>query len=216
MFDVTRYDTFVKICGITTVEDAMMSIDAGTDAIGVILSESKRQVSLETARSIALTVGATAVRVGVVRDADLATLRAVLDTVPIDVVQWHGTLDDDVVRSCRQRGVGVIKALAVGTADFIDFDESRVDAVLIDGPVPGSGVAHSWAQMEGRRFTTPAIGAGGLTPTSVAALIESSALWGVDVASGVEASPGVKDRDLVVDFIWAARTAFANRRDSSD
>jgi phosphoribosylanthranilate isomerase len=86
-----------------------------------------------------------------------------------------------------------------------------VDAVLVDGPSPGSGVAHSFGALTERTFGRPVIAAGGLTPLSVVAVIDAYDVWGVDVASGVESSPGVKDPDRVAEFVDAARRAFAAR-----
>jgi len=101
----------------------------------------------------------------------------------------------------------------VGASEFFTFDESAVDAVLVDGPTPGSGAAHSWDDLANRSFGVPVIVAGGLDATNVARVIETTGAWGVDVATGVESAPGVKDRELVMNFVGAAQRHYAQREE---
>ena len=114
-----------------------------------------------------------------------------------DAVQLHGPLSDDLHRRLRARGVSIVKALSIGSDEFYSFDERAVDAVMVDGATPGSGVAHSWEELATRSFSVPVIAAGGLSDRNVADVIAETGVWGVDSASGVESAPGVKDRDLI-------------------
>ncbi len=124
-------------------------------------------------------------------------------------VQLHGELGDDLLTALRQRSVLIVKALNVEADEFDEFDESRVDAVMIDGATPGSGQAHSWVRLQSRRFRVPVIAAGGLTPDNVAEIVRSTGVAGADCASGVESRPGVKDAHLVERFIANARRALS-------
>lgn len=201
----------IKICGVTSVGDAGLVARCGADALGVILAPSKRRVDAATARSITDHVRGRLLTFGVVDTADAESLSALRAGVGVDVVQVHGGLSEELRTELADRGLLVVKALAVGTADFAGFDETSVDAVLVDGPTPGSGVAHSFSALAERPFSRPVIAAGGLTPLSVVAVIDAYDVWGVDVASGVESSPGVKDPDRVAEFVDAARRSFSAR-----
>lgn len=209
MVDLDSVPTLVKICGITTVHDALMARDRGASAIGLVFAESKRRVSLETACAIATTTAGELLRFGVFRHDPDDFVIAALDAVHIDVAQIHGELSGPLLAELRNRGISVVKALALGAPEFDEFDESNVDAVLVDGPIPGSGVAHSWDEVLERHFGVPVIAAGGLTPDNVASVIVQVRPWGVDVSSGVESAPGTKDPELVSSFIERAREGFS-------
>ncbi len=187
--------------------DARLVRDAGADALGVIFATSKRQVDVARARDIVV-ASEGLVRVGVFRDnAPAFVLDAAMGS-GVDVVQIHGPLDDALLEQLRRQGLGVIKALAIASDDFSTFDDSRVDAVLVDGVEPGSGDAHSWEELSSRRFVVPIIAAGGLTVDNVANVIARVQPWGADVATGVESSPGEKDVELVTSFVNLARSAY--------
>ena len=211
MSDFTGSGAFVKICGVTNVRDAVAVADAGASAVGVILTTSARRVDVEEARAITEAVSGRLVRVAVVDSRDLESLNAIFAGVGADVVQVHGELSTDLLRALHSESLGVIKALSIGTPEFTVFDDTVVDAVLIDGPVPGSGRAHSFTALGLRSFTRPVIAAGGLTPDSVADAIDTLDVWGVDVSSGVESATGVKDAERVREFIVAARRSFERR-----
>jgi phosphoribosylanthranilate isomerase len=202
---------FVKICGVTTLGDANAAIDAGADAIGLNLSTSPRQLSLERALAIAEATKGRVLRTLIFRDHDDDAIRHALDVVEADAVQLYGDVSDALLGDLRARGLRVIKALSIGTDEFYDFQESGVDAVLVDGATPGSGESHSWGELLERSFTVPVIAAGGLDDSNVAVVIAETTVWGVDSASGVESSPGVKDRQRMVDFVGRARAAFGER-----
>lgn len=203
----------VKICGVTTLVDANAVIDAGATSIGFNLAaRSPRKLSLERAMALcAATMGRT-VRWAVFRERDNDFIVDSLDVIDVEVVQLHDELDDELAAALHERGVAIVKALAIGTDEFYDFDERTVDAVLVDGAVPGSGVVHSWEALASRNFSVPVIAAGGLNADNVASTISLTGAWGVDTASGVESSPGVKDRDQLRAFVDNARAAFASER----
>ena len=205
--------SFVKICGITSPHDALDAVSCGADGIGLILAASRRQLSVAQASEIAQATKGLVVRVAVFRHNTPEFILDAVDATAADVAQVHGALDDDLVAALRSRGVGVIKALTAGDDEFFDFDETAVDAVLIDGPAPGSGEAHEWPDFAARAFRRPVIAAGGLDPGNVARVIESTGVWGVDVSSGVERAPGVKDPSLVRDFVANARARFNEREE---
>ncbi len=210
---MTEFDApfFVKICGVTTLGDAQAAVDAGANAIGLILATSPRQLSLERALAIAEATKGNVLRTLVFRGSDDDFILHALEVVDTDVVQVHGTLSDELLAGLRDRDLRVVKALSIGSDEFYDFDEGRVDAVLVDGATPGSGESHSWDELIGRSFDVPIIAAGGLNESNVASVITATGVWGVDSASGVESSPGVKDRERLVGFVDNARDAFRER-----
>ncbi len=200
---------YVKICGVTSVADAGVAVDAGADALGLIFAASSRRVMMDQAIEILAATRGSLLRCGVFRensDDDIIEHSSALD---LDVVQLHGPLSDELLGELKERGLRVVKALNIEGEEFESFDETVVDAVLIDGPRPGSGIAHSWDRLRSRSFNVPVIAAGGLTASNVADVVTASYVWGVDCSSGVEKSPGVKDARLVVDFVTHARSAWA-------
>jgi phosphoribosylanthranilate isomerase len=202
---------YIKICGVTTLGDANAIIDAGADALGLLLTKSPRQLSVDRALAIAAATKGRIVRTAVFNeDSDDVVLDA-LDVLDVDAVQLHGPLNEVLRAALRERELTIVKALSIGSEEFFDFDESTVDMVHIDGARPGSGQAHSWDELEGRPFSVPVIAAGGLRPDSVAHVITLTNVWGVDTASGVESSPGIKDRELVKRFVHNATTAFEQK-----
>ncbi len=216
MVDLAALPSFIKICGVRSVRDAQLVVGANATALGVILAESRRRVTLAEARDIAESVDGRILVVGVFRDSGPELIVRALESVHLDVVQIHGELADDVLSEVRSRDVGIIKALPIGSREFLEFDESTVDAVLVDGPVPGSGTVHSWRALQHRTFERPVIAAGGLTPSNVLDVLASTGAWGVDVATGVETATGAKDPKLVLDFVTTAQRHFDQREESGD
>lgn len=202
---------YIKICGVTTLGDANAIIDAGANALGLILTKSPRQLSLDRALAIAAATKGRIVRTAVFNeDSDDVVLEAV-ELLDVDAVQLHGPLSERLHAALRERGLTIVKALSIGSDEFFEFDERAVDLVHIDGARPGSGQAHSWDELDARPFSVPVIAAGGLRPDSVAHVISFTNVWGVDTASGVESSPGIKDRALVNRFVHNATTAFEQK-----
>jgi phosphoribosylanthranilate isomerase len=207
----TSGDSYVKICGVTSVEDARVVIDAGADALGLIFAESSRQLGLVEAMEIAKATNGQILRVGVFRHNDPEFVLACVDATGVDVAQIHGELSGELLTALRERHVAVVKALSIDESEFFTFDDATVDAVLIDGPSPGSGQAHTWDSLKERTFVRPVIAAGGLTPLNVVAVLEATDVWGVDVSSGVESGKRKKDPASVRDFVMNARHFFEQR-----
>ena len=203
--------SFVKICGVTSIDDASLVHDAGADALGLIVAPSRRQVTVPTAREVAAWARERITSVLVVRELNDDAILDAVDRVRPDVVQLHDPISPALGDALRERGPLVIRALAIGSEAFWHFDETTVDAVLLDGATPGSGETHGWQDATRRAWARPIIAAGGLTSTNVSGVISQPWVWGVDVSSGVEASPGHKDPDAVVAFVANARHAFAER-----
>jgi phosphoribosylanthranilate isomerase len=205
MSGVTR----VKICGITRLEDAELAASLGAWAIGFVLwPGSKRAVDPARAAGIAQTLRRRVDLVGVFVNPALDEVAAAAEALHLTHVQLHG---DEGPAFCaevgRRTGAKVIKAVAVRSgADLQALARFRTDLHLLDAGA-GGGRAWDWALVAGRRSSVPAILAGGLTPENVAAGIAAVRPWGVDVASGVEAAPGVKDPAKLEAFFAAVRPA---------
>jgi len=196
--------TRVKICGITREEDLAAAVDAGADAIGLVFhAASRRAVTLREAETLCRRVPAFVTIVGLFLDDEAEWVRRVLDAVPLDLLQFHGTESPDY---CRSFGRRYIKTLAMGgngsPAAAADYPDAA--GFLLDGHAPGelggSGRGFDWTRMPrepGRAW----ILAGGLRPDNVAAAVAAARPYGVDVSSGVEQSPGVKDPERIIAFI---------------
>jgi phosphoribosylanthranilate isomerase len=205
MSGVTR----VKICGITRLEDAELAASLGAWAIGFVLwPGSKRAADPARAAGIAQALRRRVDLVGVFVNPALDEVAAAAEALRLTHVQLHG---DEGPAFCaevgRRTGAKVIKAVAVRSgADLQALARFRTDLHLLDAGA-GGGRAWDWALVAGRRSSVPAILAGGLTPENVAAGIAAVRPWGVDVASGVEAAPGVKDPAKLEAFFAAVRPA---------
>ena len=215
--------TKVKICGVTRVEDAIGAARAGADFVGInFWPGSKRHVDARRGAELARAVrdaGAAQV-VGVFVNASVDEVLATAAAAALDIVQLHGDESRDQVAALAAT-VRVWKAIPIRTAADVDALASwELDAVLLDTPTPGrggSGVTFDWslARAAQQRHPGPHVLAGGLTPDNVGRAVTEVAPWAVDVASGVEASPGVKDAAKVTAFVAAAqrRTDVARDRE---
>ena len=208
--------TKIKICGVTQADDAARVAGAGVDYIGLnFWPTSKRYLAPERAPEIAAAARAAgpARMVGVFVNASPGHIAAIARDVALDVIQLHGDEpSEEAVAVARATGCAVWKAIAVGEArDLERFDAWPVEAVLLDAPAVGRGGAgkvFDWNLAREARRLYPArsfVLAGGLGPHNVAAAIEAVAPWAVDVASGVEASPGIKDAAKLAAFVAAVR-----------
>jgi phosphoribosylanthranilate isomerase len=197
----------VKICGITRPADAVSAEAAGADAIGLLFApESPRFVSRDAARDVCEAVGPMLVRVGVFRDAPLEQVLDLAAELRLGAVQLHGSENAEYVRRVRSQ-VPVIRAVSFtpGIA-AADLHSAEAEAVLLDGLRPGSGSAFDWAAAAHLRSQPRLILAGGLHAGNVAAGVRALEPYGVDVSTGVESSPGIKDGRLIASFIAAARS----------
>jgi phosphoribosylanthranilate isomerase len=203
--------TRIKICGVTRVEDAAAVAVAGADFIGVnFWAQSKRRVTPPQALDLA--AAAKAVRpiaiVGVFVDLGVDEVVSVAQMAELDAIQLHGDESPaDAAAIARASGLPVWKAIAARSG--VDLGAWPVDAILLDTPSPqkgGTGVTFDWSIVRTMGAAHPRLVlAGGLSPDNVAAAIVAVAPWGVDVASGVESAPGVKDPTKIAAFVHAVR-----------
>lgn len=210
-------DTRVKICGLSDQAGLQAAVDAGAAYVGFVFFEkSPRNVSIETAKALALTVPVGVAKVALVVNADDAFLDALTNEVPIDVLQLHGSETPDRVIEIKNRyGLPVMKAVGVADASDIATLETYLqvaDQILIDAKPPknadlpgGNGLSFDWTLIAKRRWPVPMMLAGGLTPENVAEAIALTGALQVDVSSGVEQSAGVKDAVKIRAFIDAAK-----------
>ena len=198
---------FVKICGITSEEDALLAVAMGADAIGFVFAPSPRQMAPNKVRDIAGRLPPEILTVGVFRDQSAQQVTQIVHTCGLKAAQLHGRETSDTTKAVRQRVGLVIKGLPAGDPALEHWDEFGADALLLDAPRPGSGQVFDWSLADGIPLNRKVILAGGLTPENVADGIEAVRPWGVDVSSGVESAPGRKDATKVRAFIRAARDA---------
>lgn len=198
---------WIKICGITTEEDALFAVAVGADAVGFVFAPSKRQLQPIQARDIVRRLPADAMSVGVFRNETARRVVEIANQVGLKAVQLHGHETAADTRYVREHVPFVIKAFAAGDPALDRFDDYGADAAHIDSAEPGSGRVFDWSLAEGAPDHRRVILAGGLTPGNVRAAIERVQPWGVDVSTGVERSPGRKDPVLLRQFIERAREA---------
>jgi phosphoribosylanthranilate isomerase len=198
---------FVKIEGITNEEDALLAVAMDADALGFVFAPSRRQVSVEEARDIVRRLPAEAVTIGVFRDERPERVVEVCNRVGLRGAQLHGREPVADVRWVRERVRFVIQAYRAGDPALSLAANSPADIVLVDGPNPGSGKVFDWALADRVPPGVRLMLAGGLHHQNVADAIERVRPWGVDVASGVERSPGRKDATKLRLFVQAAKQA---------
>jgi phosphoribosylanthranilate isomerase len=207
----------VKICGLSTPDTMAAALDAGADFVGLVFfAKSPRNVSLETAAALADLARGRAEIVTLVVDADDALLRAIAERLRPDFIQAHGRETHERIRFIKDlTDVAVIKACSVATAEdvanAVTAYDGVVDLLLFDAKAPagglpgGNGLAFDWTILQ--QAPHPFMLAGGLTPDNVAEAIRATRADMVDVSSGVESAPGVKDPQRIVKFIEAAKAA---------
>jgi phosphoribosylanthranilate isomerase len=204
----------VKVCGLARLDDALLAVELGAWAVGMVFYEpSPRSCPPDQAELIALTLKRRVELAGVFVNASLAEIARRSDQLGLTLVQLHG---DEGPSFCaevaRRTGARVIKAAPIaGPGALQDLKRFHTDFHLLDGHTPGlrggGGQTFEWELLAGRRSTIPAILSGGLNPQNVRHAIELAHPFGVDVASGVESSPGVKDPAKLRAFFAAARPA---------
>ncbi len=209
-------DIRVKICGLRTAADVQAASLAGAAYGGfVFFAKSPRHLSIDMARDLTRGAPDGLAKVALVVDADNAFLDALLAQCPFDMLQLHGHETPARVSEVRARyGLPVMKAVGIANAGDLAaaFEFSLVaDQILIDAKPPkdatlpgGNGLAFDWRLVAQRRWLKPWMLAGGLNPSNVAEAIALTNARQVDVSSGVESAPGVKDAGLIVDFVQAA------------
>ncbi|GIH96269.1 phosphoribosylanthranilate isomerase [Planobispora siamensis] len=197
---------YVKICGLREPEHVAAAVEAGADAIGFVLTRSSRRVTPERARELAAQVPEHVLTVAVFAGEGPEQVRAATLASGVRAVQLHGDHPHGDFTALRDLGLTLVRAGAAGVDLRCGaFDE---DLLIVDAPRPGSGEPWDWAAVRGRPSGRWML-AGGLDASNVAAAIDAARPWGVDVSSGVESAPGVKDTGRIRDFVTAAREAAA-------
>ncbi len=213
--------TWVKICGMTNLEDALVAVDAGADAVGFVFYEtSPRCVTLEKAREICAQLPETVGKVGVFVNEREDVICSAVDETGVSAVQMHGDREDPQVADRivqRHPEMRVLAAISMGREDAQAqakrWNPKSVEAFLLDSGTSakhgGTGMAFDWkvaaAGVSDMKKMGKIIAAGGLTAENVIEAMEILKPWGVDVVSGVEASPGKKDPEKVRAFVKAVR-----------
>jgi len=202
--------TQVKICGVTSVEDAFMAAEAGADMIGLMFyDKSPRHISLPVAAEIAHAVPSLVLRVGVFVDPTEELVRSAIAECGLGLLQFHGNETSDF---CTQFGLMSVKAIRIRDESSLSaLANYHTDAFLLDAysaaAFGGTGEKFNWdLAVEAKKAGKPIILAGGLRPENVAAAATYVRPLAVDVSSGVESAPGKKDPDKVRAFIKAAKS----------
>jgi phosphoribosylanthranilate isomerase len=198
---------FVKICGITNEDDALLAVAMGADAVGFVFAPSPRQIAPQQAYDITRRLPPEILTVGVFRDEHPKLVSDIVRRAGVKAAQLHGDESPAVVSEIAQAVRWVIKAYPAGSARVADAATMPTDLILLDAATPGSGQLFDWSLAgevpEGKRL----ILAGGLDPENVTEAVQAVEPWGVDVSTGVERSPGKKDPLKVKRFIERARAA---------
>ncbi|WP_281823827.1 phosphoribosylanthranilate isomerase [Jannaschia rubra] len=211
-----RMGVRVKICGLRTPDDVTAVAEAGAAYLGLVFfPKSPRNVDVDQARALALAAPVGLAKVALLVNPDDAMLDRIGGEVPLDMIQLHGSEPPARVAEVRARtGLPVMKAMGLRTADDlarIDAYAGVADQILVDAKPPegadlpgGNGVGFDWRLIAGRDWTCPWMLAGGLTPDNVAEAIRLTGAAQVDVSSGVESAPGMKDAARIAAFVDAA------------
>ena len=209
--------TRIKCCGMTRVEDALLAARLGVDAIGMVFTvRSRRQVSIAQACAIRDALPPFVTTVALFMDDTPALIEEVIAAVNPDLLQFHGQESD---AECACFGRRYLKAIAMGDGDSTMRlrDYPGASALLLDGhgtgEAGGNGRSFDWTRIP-RSLIQPLILAGGLRADNVTVAIHAARPWAVDVASGVESAPGIKDASMLADFVAAVRGADTGERQS--
>jgi phosphoribosylanthranilate isomerase len=198
---------FVKICGTTSEEDALLAVALGADAVGFVFAPSPRQMRPHHVADIVKRLPPDIVTVGVFRDEIPERVVEIVNGSGLRAAQLHGHESPEQARWVRERVPFLIQAFPAGGRAITRASDFNADAVMIDAPSPGSGEVFDWSLADGVPDGMRLVLAGGLTSDNVGEAIARVHPWGVDVATGVEKSPGKKDPMKVRAFIAAAKAA---------
>lgn len=199
---------WVKICGVTTEEDALLAVAMGADAVGFIFAPSTRQVTAGVVSDIVKRLPNDVTTIGVFRDESPERVVETVHRAGLRGAQLSGHETREATWWIGERLPFVIKAFSAGDRGVSDATRYRASAIMLDSPSPGSGKVFDWRMAESVPHGSRLIVAGGLDAENVGAAIESMHPWGVDVGTGVEESPGKKDPRKLRAFIANARAAF--------
>jgi len=199
----------IKICGLTRAEDVQAAVKAGADAVGFVFTASPRRISIERAQELCAYVPGGVLRVGLFMDQDRSEIERVTADVPLDILQFHGS---ETEQECSVFKLPWLKAVAMEDTESViraEQDFPGASGLLLDshskGKRGGSGKLFDWSLS--RPVAKPIWLAGGLTADNVKQAIHTVRPYAVDVSSGVEAEPGIKDSSRMKAFIKAVRQA---------
>jgi phosphoribosylanthranilate isomerase len=198
---------FVKVCGVTSEQDALLAVAMGADAVGFVFAPSPRQLAPAVAGDIAKRLPREVVTVGVFRDETPTRVVQIVNRLGLRAAQLHGHETPEDVAWVGARVPLTIKAFPAARPDARRAAEYGADIVLLDGAEPGSGRVFDWRLAEGIPFGSRLMLSGGLTPANVAQAVATVRPWGVDVSTGVESAPGRKDALKMRRFVEAAKSA---------
>jgi phosphoribosylanthranilate isomerase len=207
---------FVKVCGTTSEEDALLAVAMGADAVGFIFAPSPRQVSPRLVNDIVRRLPPEIMTVGVFRDEVPERVIEIVQRTGLRAAQLHGHESPEQVKRVRARVPVVFKAFAAGDRAVRKAREFGADAVLVDNPKPGSGQVFDWSLAEDVPGGMRLVLAGGLGPDNVAEAIARVHPWGVDAVSGLESEPGKKDPRKLRAFVANAKAAGGDDGDDDD
>jgi len=198
---------FVKICGITNEDDALVAVAMGADAIGFLLAPSSRQIAPVRAGDIAKRIPTSVLTVGVFRNESRDQVVRTVNRQGLSAAQLHGWESPEDTMWISERIPRVIKAFVAGSDEVRRANDWGTNPILVDAVKGGSGETWDWALASETPDDLSVMVAGGLRPSNVADAVRQVKPWGVDVSSGVERSPGQKDALAIRDFVANARAA---------
>jgi len=198
---------FVKICGITSEEDALLAVAMGADAVGFVFAPSPRQMSPAAVSAIVRRLPPEVLTVGVFRDERAQRVVEIINRGGLKAAQLHGQESREDCGYVSERVPLVIRGFAAGDSRLQHADEYGASIILLDAPSPGSGKVFDWRLAEGALRGRRLVLAGGLDAANVGEAIRTVHPWGVDVSTGVESAPGHKDPTKIRAFVQAARAA---------
>ena len=196
---------FIKICGITRLQDALCAVEYGADAIGFIFAESKRKVSISTVSQIVEQLPKNFLTIGVFRDQKPQQIIETIREAGLVGAQLHGQESVQEVAEVASVIKFVVKSVVAGSVDAKNADQFATEMIMVDSANPGSGTNYDLTLLRELPPSVRLILSGGLTVANVAPSIKTASPWGVDVSSGVESTPGIKDYSKIRDFIANAR-----------
>ena len=199
----------IKICGLTRAEDVQAAVKAGADAIGFVFTASPRRISIDKAIELSAYVPGKVLRVGLFLNQDKSEIERVTGSVPLDILQFHGS---ETEQECSRFKLPWLKAVAMENAESVkqaEQDFPGASGLLLDshskGKRGGSGRSFDWSLS--RPAEKPVWLAGGLNADNVTRAIQTVRPYAVDVSSGVESEPGIKDPTRLKAFVKAVRQA---------
>ena len=202
--------TRVKVCGICTKADAMNAVNAGADAIGMVFyTKSPRHISIDAAKEIASSIPPFVSTVGLFVNSSQLEVSEVLSAVPLELLQFHGDEDESFCCSFKRPYIKAVRVKEDTDIQVICHRFASAKGILLDsfrkGIPGGTGETFNW-NMIPENLPLPIVLAGGLNARNVATALSTVQPWAVDVSSGVEISPGKKDRQMIEQFIQAVQS----------